>query len=286
MRRLAWLLPLLWGCAAPPGGAEASPTAPRLLRSEGVARYRISVVTDEGRGPRRAVATATIRTRADGTDLVELEEARVGPLDGEAEPIELDETVRAAFGGDERVLGRFVVGPDFDPGAVLPEGAPEPLLGLVLDLASVLIVQSAGFGADRLREPGDAEAFDAFDARWRVAPALLDARLRCEGGTLRLVSLDVDEAVLSWEPLPMAVTIVRRSSPDSRLLLDGSEDFVLEVRCDPRTGHLRSGRSLRDVLDLSLHMGWSRDETPGPGEERPAGGMRIKIERSIELVEL
>lgn len=296
MRRAAFAvglsLAVAAGCASPDPAAEAPP--PTLLRNAPAdASYRLTVESDEGRGPQVVIAGFDLARGPDGDEKIVLRSVRRGPADAAPdgiEPIAIERDCRLACGGDAAeggVLGRFPVGPMLQDGAVsalVPSCVPEPVFGAITDILTFLSVQSPGFGADALRAVGNAHRFGAFSATWSRPPLTHAARIDAPGGTLTLTELRADEAVLLWEPDPMHLAIVREvQAAGGRVLLVGTEVLAVEVRCDPRTGALLGGRAVRDDLHLRLFAPWSGSAAPTAADAPETGGMPLAIHRRLTL---
>lgn len=300
---------LATGCSSAPPEPIAEPRAaaeetawetlgaPTLLRPPGTSRYRLTIDSDEGRGPQTVVAVFDLDTRADGSEqvaLVSFTRARRGeaPAPWVSSPEARREFGGDAGDGDGGALGRFAVPADGTLGGLVPPSVPEPVFGAVTDLLGFLFVQSRGFGADRLRAAGDVRRFEPFTETWSRPPHLLEARVRCPGGALTLAESGADAAVLRWEPDPMGLTILRRAgvrdpgTEGTRILLAGTETMALEVRCDPRTGALLGGRSLRDDLELRLWMGFDGATAPADGALPATGGVAVSFRRELTLERL
>jgi hypothetical protein len=267
MKILLPLALLLVGCASAP--------PPVLLRAPGSASYRLTVESDEGRGPQTLVAEFELVTAADGKETIALQRVVRG-----SEELALDPA-----------LARIEVPQDEHApvAALVPPGVSEPVFGAVTDALTFVLVQTRGFGADRLAKAGDARRFDAFSESWSRPPGTIAARIDCPGGTLALESVAEDAALLRWEPDPMHLAIVRDvPAAGGRVLLAGVETLVLEVRCDPATGALLGGRSRRDELAMRLFMGaaFGSDAAPAATEVPSEGGMPLTIRRTLVLERL
>jgi hypothetical protein len=277
---------LLLACAGD-HTAQEPPRAPVteqpvvLLRGAKPERYRIQVDSDEGRGPQTVTGTFELSRTESGVESVTLLDVARGPRGTELPPVAIDLECRRAFGGDERVVGRFDVDGTRIGTDLVPACIPEPVFGLVTDIISVLLVQSADFGAQRLRAAGDAHAFDAFSVTWQRPPTALDARIECSGGTLALESLWNDRAVLVWTPQPMHHAIVRAAATGQRLMLAGTETCVLAAEVDPRDGTLLAARSRADHLDMRLWMGFEGTTAPRRADVPKSGGMALAFDREI-----
>lgn len=185
-------------------------------------------------------------------------------------------TCRAAFGGDATCVGRFPIDGSFDLDSMVPDCAPEPLVGLVADFATFALIPTAFAGRDRAAV-GERARFGPFAMDWRHPPALLHARVTCPGGT---VSRDPDDAgspVLRWRPDRIDLTMVRQVAGDSRILLSGVEEIELMVALDPGTGRIERGSTCTDVIRAGLALGYDGDALPSAGGELPPTPIPVTV---------
>ncbi len=167
----------------------------------------------------------------------------------------------------------------------VPPCVPEPLFGALTDLLNILLVQvDDAFGVAPLRRPGGSARFEPFSVSWHRPPALIAANVSCPGGTTTLISLTEEAAIIRWTPEPMRVTMIR-SAPGSvaRMLMAGEEIFELELTINPRTGELKSAKSTRDDISMTLWMPFDGEELPDAEELPAAPGMPITLRREVSL---
>jgi hypothetical protein len=272
MRLVAILVAGSLACAT----ASSRPTNPVLRRQPGTVAYRLTVHSDEGGRPRRASADFRIVVNAQG-EAIELLSLCI---DGECQ---VDEACRSAFGGGGEIVGRFRMVSDDSGLKQIPRCLSEAQLGLVTDAISFTSIQTPRFGIDKVSRLGDEASFDGFEVAWHEEPpdTLIEGRIWSSGGTLAFSGVEPGLARLSWRPRTWDIGMVRNQG-GQRLLIGGKETFELEISVDASDGWLRSGRSLRDELNLQV---WPYQGTsvPPPTSWPQQPGAPVKIHRRLTL---
>ena len=284
------------GCGAsvsgfPPASFEAqSSTTPLLERPPGSQQFRLTVTEHRTDTLSRRGMRFQLDTALDGIEMVTILELSEEPIDGVErgdtpsgpQPIECSALCRAEFGGGEGAYGRFSLTEARDFNEFVPPCVAESVFGLITDAVSFLLIQRRGhFGIEELREPGDAATFPGFEVTWNRPPTR--ARASSSGGTLTFEGLEATTARLTWCPEPMELAMVRSVNEELTLLMAGTEVFRLEIIIDAKTGELLEGRSVEDVLDLSMWIPYTDSDVPGRADWPTEPGRPVKITRHLEL---
>jgi hypothetical protein len=236
-------------------------------------------------GHSRLRVTLRLETHGDGTEIALLRSYEAAHGDAPLAPVRIDFPCAARLAAPAGAIAVLTITP---PPARLQElidaCVPDGLFGAATDILPLLLVQAQPvYRAGELTEEGQRFRFPGYVTGWQRPPAMPDARIVADSGTIRLGSLGPERAVLVWDTSPMQVDIVRKGDGGAHMLLHGREWFVAEIIVDPRDGRLLAARTRADSLVLDVVAPYAGTTVPARGAEAGPARATVTIRRSLSL---